>query len=774
MCSLVLLLMAGSAVAQTSEITCVNDSLALVSPDVIDVKLNVNGRYGSEISWADLNPSEATCYGVIAPDDLGVEASFEGEFLGSVDRVLRFVSADSGSVGTAPVVTDPAGMNGVSPRGLRVNWSSRGTSLNGVYEGSFNLANNGGFLKLTGGVGGNWDTVNSNLLATWYQLNVTALVEGSGGMLYAGVSAGSIPDSDSQGLFKNSGNGWESIGEEFFPASTIISFVQVSPDDNNLVAVGTVKDGLFVSQDGGVTFTQWTFEFDPDFAEQPVTYNVSALIWSGSKLLVALPNFGVFSSSDNANTFSRVDFMVEQDLDSNSGVEVLPVVRTFAVDPSNPDRFLAGLVFHGVWESTDGGDTWHDLYGDLNVPDVDFPGAWIYSGLEVLVDANDPQIIVVGCEQRGIYRSTNGGTNWTLVGVNAQPGNSAVLSKFSFAQSPSSPGEILAFEDNWGLIYSTDSGATWAYYPIQPSINRGYNLIASSTGQDYLLGTTYGGIYEADNLMNLSGTYTSGTSDELQDVQLGLDLVVTEGILDQQDSFDLVCQTFQGWAVWRSLSHDMDNMSLLGLYDKVNPEDCIEGYCGDESYDLMPNCFAAKKAACFNLDTPDTIRFFDQEVYEGFSYFYAVTSFDYGNTALTSPQNNTNSMVFSPRWFEDENSPYPGSGNRSSFSINSMAVAATIGEPIYVFPNPLREGVGIPGGEGETVVFTNLPEGSRVRVFTTAGDDVINLGPDNQEGMNISWDTRNRESVRVTAGVYLFKIEMPEREEFWGKLVVIR
>jgi len=43
-----------------------------------------------------------------------------------------------------------------------------------------------------------------------------------------------------------------------------------------------------------------------------------------------------------------------------------------------------------------------------------------------------------------------------------------------------------------------------------------------------------------------------------------------------------------------------------------------------------------------------------------------------------------------------------------------------------------------------------------------------------QIGNNIRWNTRNRESERVTAGVYLYKIEMLKREDFWGKLIVIR
>ncbi len=272
----------------------------------------------------------------------------------------------------------------------------------------------------------------------------------------------------------------------------------------------------------------------------------------------------------------------------------------------------------------------------------------------------------------------------------------------------------------------------------------------------------------------LSDTYNSTTTPNLRDLDLGLEITIGNGSLLPGEQFTLKCQTFQGWAVWRSHSNDMNNMSLLGIYDRTNPEDCIEGYCGDVSYELLPNCFAAKKAACFNFDTPGSVRFFDQEVYEGFSYYYAVTSFDYGNTALSTNESLTNAMVFSPRWEGDLNSPYSGVGNFTTIQVNSVPATPTTGELIYVYPNPLREGAGLPGTEGEMVVFTNLPEGSRVRVFTTSGDDVIDLGPDNQVGSNIRWRTVNRESERVSAGVYLYKVEMPEREDFWGRLVIIR
>lgn len=284
-----------------------------------------------------------------------------------------------------------------------------------------------------------------------------------------------------------------------------------------------------------------------------------------------------------------------------------------------------------------------------------------------------------------------------------------------------------------------------------------------------------GGIYQPGGLLALSDTYTSDTSPQsLMSLDIGLSLSFGEGNMTASDQFRVKAQTFQGWAVWRSLESDPDNMILVGLYDRVNPEDCIEGFCGDDSYTVIPRCFAAKRAACFDFDTPDTVRFFDDEIYNSFGYYYAVSSFDYGNTALSTPENNTKTLVFSPRWQGDAASPYPGVGNRTFIQINEAAAAPTAGDEIYAYPNPVRSGAGFPGDEGERVTFTNLPERSRIRVFTVAGDDVNDLGPELQVGGQINWNTNNREGEDVSPGVYLYKVEMEQRPAFWGRIVIIR
>jgi len=751
-----------SGLAQTPDEACAADSLYLVSPDVVEMHQQVVGRPGLVLSWADLPTSEATCYTLTGVDTLGFSVTVEGGFGDQVDRMLAFSTPDSGVVGHH------------TSENLFLSWQSQGNSINGVLAGDINLANNGGLLYLDPALG-TWDQANNGLPMAWFKTNLIALGEGSGGFLVASITSGSTQDSDSQGLWVLRNGSWARVAEEIFPNSVLITQIVVSPDSNDDFAVGTGRDGLFVTHDGGSTFTRFTSELDPDFPDMPANFLVKTLNWDSSRLWTFLPNFGLFVSADNAASFQRSDILVADNLDNPTPSMELPLINEICVDPADSDHVLAALNFHGIWETDDGGLNWHDLYGDLNVPDPDEAGQWSHSAKTVAIDPNDSQIIVAGIVQEGLYRTTDGGNTWSLVGEDVQPSGLSSLRTMFVRCDPGTPGLFYAFEDRWSLLQSADSGATWDHAPEQPFINRGLQLLVSRDGTGKLLLASWGGgIYEPGTPINLSDTYNSGTSSYLRDLDLGLDITFQVGSVERSDSFNLVCQTFQGWAVWRSPGYDRYNMTLLGLYDRVNPESCIEGYCGDLSYDLLPQCYVSKRAACFKFDTPDTIRFFDDEVYNGFSYFYAVSTFDYGNTAMTTPENNTNSMVFSARFHRDPNSPFAGEGNISGIQINSNPADPVDGEEIYVYPNPLRRGDGIPGAEGETVIFTNLPPQSRVRVFTTAGDDVINLGWDNMHAGNIYWRTINRDGEEVSPGVYLFKVESPGREDYWGKLVIIR
>jgi hypothetical protein len=768
---LFLLSFASVGLAQTpEEEACENNYLYLVSPDELSLQQQTTGRHGLTISWQDLSILDATCFTLIGEDTLGYEVRVEGGFGDKVDRVLAFSSPDSGTIGHQ--------IN----RPLMMTWQSQGGDFNGSLAGNINLANNGGILRWNNALS-TWGQNNQGLPMTWLNTNVTALAEGSDGFMVASFSAGQTLESDLKGLWVYRNETWSRIGTDTFASGVLFTHLAVSPESNDVFAVGTNRNGLYVTQDGGATFSNFRGDLDPDYPNAPTNFTVGALNWDSSRLVAFFPNFGLFISTNGGVSFNRSVIEVESDLDlihempADSIPLVQPtVVNDITVDPSNEDRLLLSLNFNGVWESNNGGLTWHDLYGDLNVPgDEDNPGLWVHSAKSVAVDAGDSQVMVAAFVQEGLYRTADGGETWTLVGENAQPSGTSSLINLYARSDRGTAGLFYVLEDNWGLLRSTDSGLTWELMPDQPFINKGRQLRVSRDGTGSLLVASWGGgIFVPGSTLVLSDTYNTATSQSLRELELGLEITFVSGVVDNFEVFNLVCQTFQGWAVWRAPGHDRSDMTLLGLYDRVNPESCIEGYCGDTSYEIVPQCYVSKRATCFNFDTPDTVRFFDDEVYNGFSYYYAVSTFDYGNTALVTPANNTNAMVFSPRYELDENSPFDGPGNVRAIQINSEVADAAGGETIYVYPNPLRRGEGIPGSEGEMVVFTNLPAQSRVRVFTTAGDDVINLGPEEMQSGNTYWRTKNREGEAVSPGVYLYKVECPSREDFWGKLVIIR
>lgn len=753
---------AGFAGAQTPDAACAADSLYLISPEALDLHLQTEGRLGMVVSWPDLDLGQATCFSLSDTAGLRFPVVVTGGFGDQVDRVFRFSTADSGSVG------------GAQSRSLTVNWLHEGPTTYGSLSGQLNLANNGGFWRYNTAAG-TWAQENAGLPMSWKQVNVVAMDQCADGCRVAALTRGQTIDTEPAGLYRYRGGVWTRLAQDIFGSGTLINNVKISPSGADRFVVGTTRSGLFVTRDGGQTFTQWTTQFGDPFDTMPTTFTVRAVSWVGDRLFVFLSNYGLFVSDDDGLTFSRLDITVRETLDVAESMIVLPTITSFSGDPNNPDRILATLLFHGVFESLDGGQTWHDLYGDLVVPVPGSPAAWVNSALSAVVDPGDPQRIVQAIEQKGLYVTADGGDTWVPTGVDVQPANLALLTRMKLLADPTVPGRIYALEDGHGLLVSADGGLTWSMFSTQLVLKKAYQMLLAPDGSgDLVVGTHGGGIYVPGTPLALSDTYDSGTSSGLRSLDLGLEITLGEGVIHPQDEFRLVGQTFQGWAVWRASADDRENPVLVGLFDRVNPEDCTEGYCGDRNYEIIPQCFAAKRAACFNFDTPDTIRYFDDEVYNGFSYYYSVTSFDYGNTALTTPQNNTNEMLFSPRWPGDELSPFAGWGNQSFVQVNLAAAPAVGGDEIYVFPNPLRPGAGIPGGEGRTVVFTNLPVGSRIRIFTTAGDDIIDLGPELQNEGQMYWQTDNRDGESIAPGVYLYKVEMPQQEPYWGRLVVIR
>jgi len=183
---------------------------------------------------------------------------------------------------------------------------------------------------------------------------------------------------------------------------------------------------------------------------------------------MAQVNGGVWKSDDYGRTWNPIF-----DLESSQSIGAI------AVAPSDPDIIYAasgeGLhrpdlsVGNGIYKSTDAGKTWKHLGLD--------DGEQIPA---LAVDPRDPNRLfaaVLGhpygpSEERGIFRSTDGGETWKKViykdentggsGVEIDPSNPDVVyaSLWEAREGPWEDGNIFN-GTNGGLFKSTDGGETW-------------------------------------------------------------------------------------------------------------------------------------------------------------------------------------------------------------------------------------------------------------------------------------------------------------------------
>src|SRR5689334_9406275 len=129
-----------------------------------------------------------------------------------------------------------------------------------------------------------------------------------------------------------------------------------------------------------------------------------------------------------------------------------------------PGTFYIGLPAAGVWKTTSAGETWYPIFD--SVKDVSSIGS-------VEVAPSDPNVIYVGTgdiitggginEGNGVYKSTDAGQSWRHLGLDATKQIPTIL------VDPHNPnivligaqGDVHAKSNQRGVFRSTDGGATW-------------------------------------------------------------------------------------------------------------------------------------------------------------------------------------------------------------------------------------------------------------------------------------------------------------------------
>lgn len=121
--------------------------------------------------------------------------------------------------------------------------------------------------------------------------------------------------------------------------------------------------------------------------------------------------------------------------------------RALTVDPTQSNVLYVGLQGKGIYKSTDTGKTWNPVNAGVT-------NSYINA---VAVDSTDAQKVYAGTSG-GLFQSTNGGATWSQL-TNGLPTSSVF---YTVAIVPDAPTTIYAGLIATGVYKSVDAGATWA------------------------------------------------------------------------------------------------------------------------------------------------------------------------------------------------------------------------------------------------------------------------------------------------------------------------
>jgi WD40 repeat protein/tRNA A-37 threonylcarbamoyl transferase component Bud32 len=239
---------------------------------------------------------------------------------------------------------------------------------------------------------------------------------------------------------------WERVAEGTNFQPVAITTLTIDPNDPDTIFAGTFGAGIYVSRDGGQTWTPSNKGLGKG------TVGGIVVDPNDSSIVYAAPHQqgGVYKSTDGGQTWATVNLGI----DLGSGGDGL-----IYFDPSDSSRLYYSSGSNGLYHSSNGGETWQQRQRAYDCP--------LIAGL--VVDPGDGEHLYASSNGRsqaacsaGVYESHDGGRTWKLLTTEEMPVPFDEFGNYCWHLAANPKSIDTLYTGGWGGVYKTaDGGRSW-------------------------------------------------------------------------------------------------------------------------------------------------------------------------------------------------------------------------------------------------------------------------------------------------------------------------
>jgi uncharacterized repeat protein (TIGR02543 family) len=215
-----------------------------------------------------------------------------------------------------------------------------------------------------------------------------------------------------------------------------VSSLAIDPTNTQVIYAGTNDSaddsGVFKSTDGGTSWTRMSNGLTG------LRVRSLAIDPANSQVVYAGTSEYVFKSTNGGTLWTRMN---------NGLVNSFGYVSSLVIGPTNAPGIYAGTSERGIFKSMDSASSWTQMNNGLT-------SLVVYS---LAIGPTNTQV-VYAATKNGVFKSTNGGTSWTLTGLTSTSTHTILR---SLAVDPTNTQVFYSGAEDGYVYKSTNGGSSW-------------------------------------------------------------------------------------------------------------------------------------------------------------------------------------------------------------------------------------------------------------------------------------------------------------------------